>query len=117
RTGSRGSDRWRSVCRPRAARRGCAPWPLRRSLASGERVAAPELIDGTRELAVLGARELRIAGEYAIGLLGRLADQLGVDIGEIDDAELRDAMLPRPEEFAGAEDGEVAFRQLEAVDR
>src|SRR6266550_1699043 len=66
---------------------------------------------------MLGARHLRIAGQYAIGLLGRLADKLRVDIGEIDDAELGDAMLARPEEFAGAPDGDVAFRQLEAVDR
>ena len=36
--------------------------------------------------------------------------------GEIDDAELRDAMLSRAEEFAGPADRKVALRELEAVE-
>src|SRR5207247_8084128 len=77
----------------------------------------PELIDGSQELDVLRAREGGIGGEDAIGLFGSLADEVGVDVSEIDDAQLRNTMLSRAEEFAGTADLKVAFRQLESVDR
>src|SRR5207253_10365467 len=117
RRASRGSDPSPAAYRRRAVRRACGPWPHPRSPASGERVAAPELIDGAGELGMLGPREGGIAGEDAIGLFRSFSDELGIDIREIDDAQLGDTRLPLAEELAGTTDREIAFRKVEPIER
>ena len=56
---------------------------------------------------MLGARKSCIPREDSVGFLRGLADQLRVDIGKIDDAQLGNTVLSRSEEFARASDRKV----------
>ena len=61
--------------------------------------------------------EGRVGLEDQVGFLGGLAREARIDVAQIDDAQLRDAVLLVAEELAGAADVEIALGQGEAVER